>query len=319
MSNLSIRQQVLAVRTSNLLDDFAAFLRLNVADGDASPHTIRNYHVQAGRFVAWCGENGINPATATEDDMVAYRKYLVDTGYSRETIALKLAAVRRLYEAATWHGLRLDNPAAGLKAPRERTAREERIKFLPLEGLKRLLAAPQGDGPQARRDRAILALMGIHGLRVSEVAGAQVSDLNLERKTLTVIGKGRKVRTIYLTEQTAAVLATWLEARGKVILAGEDALFVVTGNYTTGTAMSARAIRYLVDKYLEALGLKAEGISCHALRHSAATWARAGGAKLDAIGGMLGHASIQTTTVYAKIVDKMTENPAQFLEILLTG
>ncbi len=83
--------------------------------------------------------------------------------------------------------------------------------------------------------------------------------------------------------------------------------------------MSARAIRYLVDKHLEALGLKAEGVSCHSLRHSAATWARAGGAKLDAIGGMLGHASIQTTTVYAKIVDRMSENPAQFLENLLTG
>ena len=319
MNNLPVRQQALAVRTNNLLADFAAFLRLNVADGDASPHTVRNYHAQAGQFVAWCEEHGVNPATATEDDVIAYRKHLVDAGYSRATIGLKLAVVKRLYEAAQWRGLRLDNPAAGLRAPRERTAREERVKFLPLEGLKRLLSAPQGDGAQARRDRAILTLMGMHGLRVSEVTGLRVPGVDLDRRTLTVTGKGSKTRTVYLTEQTAAVLANWLEVRGDVAQNGESALFVVTGNHTRGTAMSARAIRYLVDGYLEGLGLKAEGVSCHSLRHSAATWARAGGAKLDAIGGMLGHASIQTTTVYAKIVDRMSENPAKFLENLLTG
>jgi len=74
-----------------------------------------------------------------------------------------------------------------------------------------------------------------------------------------------------------------------------------------------------VDKYLDRVGLKADGVSCHSLRHGAATWARAGGAKLDAIGGMLGHASVTTTQVYAKIVDKMTENPARFLEAMLAA
>ena len=73
----------------------------------------------------------------------------------------------------------------------------------------------------------------------------------------------------------------------------------------------------MVDGHLEALGLKAEGISCHALRHSAATWARAGGAKLDAIADQLGHASTDTTRIYARIVDGMTENPARYLAELM--
>ena len=83
--------------------------------------------------------------------------------------------------------------------------------------------------------------------------------------------------------------------------------------------MSARAIRYVADGYLDDLGLKAAGISCHSLRHSAATWARAAGAKLDAIAGQLGHASVTTTQVYAKVVDRITENPAKFLESLLAS
>ena len=90
-------------------------------------------------------------------------------------------------------------------------------------------------------------------------------------------------------------------------------LITTTGNLTT----SDGSIRSLVDGYLKAGGLKAEGISCHALRHSAATWTRAGGAKLDAIADMLGHSSTTTTQVYAQIVDKMSENPARYVEAVL--
>ena len=313
------RQAALAARVSTdaLLASFADFLRLDVAQGDASPHTLRSYHTQARQFLAWCQREGIHPATASEGDILAYRRYLVDAGYTRATVGLKLAVVRRLYEAARWRGLRLDNPAAGVKPPREHTAREERVKYLPLDGLRRLLAAPLGDSAQAQRDRAILALMGVHGLRVGEVAGLLVTDVDLEQGQATVKGKGQKVRTVYLTEATAGVLADWLAVRDAIASAGVDTLFVGTGHHGAGAALSTRGLRFLVDGYLERLGLKAQGMSCHSLRHSAATWARAGGAKLDAIGAMLGHASIQTTTVYAKIVDRMAENPARYLEGLL--
>ena len=302
---------------TSLTEIFGRFLRLYVAEGDASPATIRTYHAQAAQYVAWCQQQGVSPSTATENDIIAYRKYLVETGYKPTTIALKLAVVRRLYEAIQWRGLRDDNPAAGVKSPRDRTARDERVKYLPLDGLKQLLAAPQGDGPLPRRNRAILALMGVHGLRVSEVAGLKLDDLDLNEGVVTVLGKGRKVRTVYLTDQTTQVLAAWLEVRGKVALDEVHALFVVVGPNGPGTAIGARGIRYLVDRYLEELGLKAEGISCHALRHSAATWSRAGGARLDAIAGMLGHTSVTTTGVYAKIVDKIAENPARYLEELM--
>jgi integrase/recombinase XerD len=120
--------------------------------------------------VAWCGEQGISPATTTEDDIAAYRKALVGQ-YTTGTVAVKLAAIRRLYEAAVWRGLRQDNPAAGLRAPKDKTERAEHVKFLPLDGLRQLLNAPEGDSAIAIRDRAILALMGRHGLRVSKVSG----------------------------------------------------------------------------------------------------------------------------------------------------
>jgi site-specific recombinase XerD len=302
---------------TSLTEIFGRFLRLYVADGDASPATMRTYHAQAAQFVAWCQQCGLNPATATEEDIISYRKHLVEAGYKPTTIGLKLAVVRRLYEAIRWRGLRHDNPAAGVKAPRDRTSRDERVKYLPLEGLRQLLAAPKGDGPLARRNRLILALMGVHGLRVAEVAGLDLEDVDLNVAEVRVLGKGRKVRTVHLINHTAGLLADWLELRQAVALDNVSALFVVVGPNGTGTALGPRGIRYVVDKHLSDLGLKSEGISCHALRHSAATWSRAGGARLDAIASMLGHASVTTTSIYARIVDRISENPARYLEELM--
>ena len=302
---------------ASVVEVFGRFLRLYVAEGDASPATVRTYHAQVAQFVAWCRQRGLDPATASDADVITYRRHLVETGYKPTTIALKLAVVRRLYEAVRWRGLRKDNPAAGVKAPRDRTSREERVKYLPLEGLKQLLAAPQGDGLIARRNRAILALLGVHGLRVAEVAGLRPEDVDLGAAEVRVLGKGRKIRTVYLIDHTVGLLADWLEVREAVALSDVCAMFVVVGPNGTGTALGARGIRYMVDKSLTDLGLKAEGISCHALRHSAATWARAGGARLDAIAGMLGHASVTTTGIYARIVDKIAENPARYLEELM--
>ena len=304
---------------------FSDFLRLSAADGDASPQTVRNYLAQVRAFFVWAADLGLNRKLAAERDLQADRHHLVTQGYTPGTIAFKLAIVRRLYDALVWSGIRTDNPAAGLKAPRDKTAPEDGVKYLPLDGLRRLLGAPSPDTPQGQRDRGMLALMGRHGLRVAEVAQLDVGDLDGEAGesgALRVLGKGRKVRTIYLTAGTRATLLTWLSVRDRLALPDGPALFVTTrsggrSKAAAGTRLTTRAIRSLVDRYLDMVGLKAEGVSCHSLRHSAATWARFAGAKLDAIGAMLGHSKLETTQVCARIVDKIQENPARYLDELL--
>lgn len=167
-----------ALTTTDVMTAFGAFLRLYVADGDASPETTRSYYGNAAQFVAWCGEQDINPATVTEDDIATYRREWV-AQYEVGTAAVKPAAIRRLYGAAVWRGLRQDNPAASLKAPKGKTERSERVKFLALDGLRQILDAPRGNDPAAVRDRAMLARVSRHGLRVSEVAGLTVDAVDL--------------------------------------------------------------------------------------------------------------------------------------------
>lgn len=294
----------------DLSQALADFLRLNVADGDASPKTVASYLTEIRQYTQWCESEGINPAQAGEDDLREYRGYLV-AHHTRGTVATKLAAIRRLYDAAVWRGLRLDNPAKGLKAPKDKTSREDSVKFLPLEGFKRLLSLPDN-----ARDRAILVLMGWHGLRVEEVTNLNRDDVHLggELPTISVTGKGNKTRRIHLIERSEAALSAWLDVRPK---SDDSAVFVSIGNRGRGERLTTRAVRYIVDAYLEQAGLKADGISCHSLRHSFATWSLAGGAKLTAISGAMGHSSIETTQVYAKVVDRINENPARYLAALM--
>jgi site-specific recombinase XerD len=319
MDITSQKSEIQAVAsTDDLLAAWADFLRLDVAQGDASPRTVATYQAQVRDFLAWCQAQGLHPALATEDDLKAYRAHLVER-YARATVATRLAAIRRFYQAAVWRGYRPDNPAAGIRPPRERTARDDRVRFLPLEGLKRLLDAPRGDGLRAVRDRAILALMGIHGLRVGEIVALDVADLDPDAGTVSVPGKGGKRRTVYLVDISRQRLADWLAVREQAAGEGETALFVAVDRAKrfTGRRMTRRAVEALTDRYLERLGLKRGGISCHSLRHSAAVWARAFGATVDALADMLGHASVDTTRIYARIVNRMQENPARFLEAAL--
>lgn len=305
------------VATPDLDTAFADFLRLRVAEGDASPATVRAYYSHARAFVSWCEVQGIRPGTATAGDLESYRRNLIDGGYTRSTVGAKLQAVERFYAAMQWRGLRSDNPAKGLKAPRDKTDKAERVKFLPLAGFGRLLLLPEATTPTGARDRAAMLLMGMHGLRVAEVAGVELGDLDLTGEPGRLVvrhGKGGKLRTVYLTPKTAATLRAWLSLRPKSM---SPAVFLALDRRTPGQALSVRNLRRRVDHYLTQAGLKAAGVSAHSLRHSFATWATYGGADLPAVSAALGHASLTTTGVYARVADRLKQNPTAYLEKLM--
>jgi len=311
----------------DVLEAFRGWMRLDVADGNPSPETVRSYFSDVKQHLEWLrrvgawGCEGVGEGV-DEGELKEYRAWLVER-YAVSTVGRKLASVRRFYEMAQARGMIGGNPAKGLRSPRDKTERHERVKYLPLETVRRVLKAPNVRRPKGIRDRAVLMLMALHGLRVIEVARLDLEDLDLEvgeAGSLEVLGKGDKRRTILLTEETREVLRMWLAARA-LMRPGTPAVFL-TMHWSNGGEpgrIGTRGIRQMVDGYLRAVGAKKAGVSCHALRHSYATLALAAGGSLLAISGSLGHASVTTTQVYAKIVDKARYNPAKLLVGLLDG
>lgn len=144
---------------------FARFLRLDVANGDASADTIRGYRSQLAAWVVWCGDHAVDARTATSDDVKRYREDLVALGRQPTTIAHKLNVLRRVYAGAVADGLRADNPVTGLRAPRDRRAPED-FGFLSEVELTLLFRAVPHDGALKHlRDRALLGLLGLQALR----------------------------------------------------------------------------------------------------------------------------------------------------------
>jgi site-specific recombinase XerD len=298
---------------------FAEFLRIDVANGDASPDTIRGYLTQVAGWLSWCKSQHVNPAHATTECVKAYRQDLVSAHYKPASIAHRLAVLRRFYQAAVNAGLRPDNPAAGVRPPKEKRAAEDFGYLSEVELTLLLRSVPVDYKEKNLRDRALLALLGLQGLRTIEIERANVVDLELrgDSTALLVHGKGRD-RLVYLRPDVLDVLDEYISLRSNVEPDSHGVpLFASVGNYAGGKRISRRGIRKVVDFYLLNAGLKKSGLSNHALRHTAATLGYKHSHDLRAVQDMLGHADPKTTARYARVVDMAKSNPALTVPVKL--
>jgi len=300
---------------------FADFLRIDLANGDASADTIRNYRSTVGLWAAWCREQGIDPATVTVAEVKRYRQTLVEAGYGAGTIRWKLVVVRRFYEAARNAGLRADNPAAGVKGPRIRRATED-FKYLSDSELTRFLAvlpdpekAAGSEKAHELRDILMIDMMALHGLRTIEVQRANVEDLIDKGANFALVVRGKtRDRLVYLRPDTRARMQEY-------VALGDDTARDRDGTPLFSTIDGARhrltrtRIRAIIVRYLQMAGLKRPGISNHALRHTAATLGYLHTGDLRAVQELLGHANPRMTARYAHVVDMAKKNPALFIPV----
>lgn len=309
----------IAAARPDLMAAFAEFLDLDVANGDAAMDTIRGYKTQAHQWVEWCEANSIIPALATANNVKAYRAHLVSNGYKTASIAHKLTIIRRFYAAAVNKGLRLDNPATGVKPPKNKRAEDDFHYLNEVDYTLLLRAVPKDKSEKNLRDKAILAMMGLQGLRTVEVERANVEDMKMNRDVISLLVRRKKhYRTIYLRPDVADILCQYLDARKQAQTDEQGVpLFVACGNRAGGQRISRRGVRQVVDFYLKKADLKRPGISDHALRHTAATLAYKYTQDLRGVQEMLGHADPKTTARYAHVIDRMKNNPANAIPLSL--
>ena len=291
-------------------------LRLN---RNASLHTVRAYESDLSQFLAYLSGERKTPLKAlrtAEVDLSAVRGFLAHLyhrGNARSSAARKLAAVRTFSRYLQRQGTLDRDPAALVGTPK----REERLPVhLGVDEVQRLIETPDLSQPLGRRDRAILELFYASGLRLSELVGLDLEDVNLSRRVVRVLGKGGKERIVPFNTPSAGAIRTYLDDRLTLRAAVtpsrtrgrshrlDEPLFV---NYR-GRRLTSRSVHRLVHRYVTACSDRL-GVSPHALRHSFATHLLQRGADLRTIQELLGHARLSTTQRYTHV------NAAQLLDV----
>ena len=302
------------------------FLR-SLAARDASPHTIRAYTTAVGAYLAWLAGRGVDWRRPTRADLRAYLALLGNTA-ARTTVAQRLAAIRSFHRWATREGLAAGDPWGAIATPR---LPRRLPRVLELDQVERLLLAvddelteAEGASPDripvaialALRDRALVETAYAAGLRISELAAADLGSVDLRRGEIRVIGKGRKERMGLLGRPALAALAAYLDLGRPILLerrAGvapgasgapaETALGVTPSEVFLnhlGAPLGVRGLRYRLDRLCRRAGLPL-GVSPHTLRHSFATHLLDGGADLRVVQELLGHENLATTQIYTHV------------------
>ena len=312
-----------SLTTEHLLNVFAEFLDIDVSAGDAASDTLKTYRRQLQQFLLWCDRSSLHPAAVSKENVKYYRRWMIKTKkYKPATIALKLAVVRRFYQAAVEKGLLGVNPAAGVKPPREKRDPAEKITYLESPEVSQLLETiPAKSTIKNARDRALIAIMTLQGPRTVELHRADISSLVRQGNNLGIRVEGkRSIRIVPLTPEIAKILMIYLKIReqqqGK--LKPDQPLFIAVGNRANGNRISRRGIRLIVDRHLKKADLKnnpGRTISAHSLRHTAGTLALRSGAELRQVQDLLGHSDPRTTCIYAHVGDRWENNPALNLDI----
>jgi len=266
-----------------------------------SPNTLAAYRRDLRAYWAWLGERGTRLDQVTPADLEAYVAALRDQGRAPATVARAVVAVRSMHAFCAAEGLLNADPAADVEPP---GVPRGLPKGLSEEEVGRLLATVVGDDPVARRDRAILEVLYGTGMRIAELVGLSLGDLDLGDALVRVLGKGSKERVIPVGRCAREALEAWLAPAGRAALAPErwarrgDAEAVFLNQ--RGGRLTRQGAWGIVAAHGRTAGLE-QALGPHTLRHSCATHMLDHGADIRAVQELLGHASISTTQVYTGV------------------
>lgn len=263
----------------------------------ASRHTVRAYLSDLGQFDEYLQRQGLTLLTATHPAIRGFLSVL-SVEHAASSRARKLASLKAFYRFLVRRKLLAASPAKRVKSPK---LPKLLPKVVPTGELEALLEAPPADTVLGLRDRAILEVLYGGGLRVSELCGLSLLDVDLEGRVLRVLGKGRKERICPINPRAVAALQAYLARRGELLArrrsgADPEALFL----NARGGRLTPRSIGRHLDAHVLRCAL-ARKISPHALRHSFATHLLSGGADVRSIQELLGHASLTTTQRYTHV------------------
>jgi len=270
------------------------------AERGLAGNTVEAYRRDLTRYRAYLDETGLaDPREVAPDDLQAFvawlRRARLGEGktYAESSVARMVVAVRGFHRFLAREGLADEDVSADLATPR---APRSLPKALSVEDVELLLAAPTGGEPLTLRDRAMLEVLYGAGLRISELTGLDVDDVDRVDRLVRVRGKGDKERIVPYGELAATALDAWL-AQARPGVAGRDPALYLNAR---GGRLTRQGAWKIIGGHADRVGL-GERVSPHTLRHSFATHLLDGGADVRAVQELLGHASVTTTQIYTLV------------------
>jgi len=306
-----------------LIDEFSNYLSF---EKHFSEHTAKCYSADLDQFCGFLvpGESNDSDADVSGNrggaavgtqtqvevekcllgcDVDKVREYLVELnkhGYSKSTLARKIATLRSFYKFLVKRNYLSNNPVVAIRTPKQ----EKKLpKFLEYEEVQRLLEAPLTTNWLGARDRAILETLYSTGVRVSELVSLNMEDVDFLGEVIHVRGKGKKERISPIGSAALRSIQDYIEFRTRRAESNDnfDAKVLFVNKH--GKRLSTRSVRRKMDKYLKIVGLD-PSISPHTLRHSFATHMLDNGADLRSVQELLGHQSLSTTQIYTHLTTK---------------
>jgi integrase/recombinase XerC len=283
------------------------FLTYLGVERGASPRTVRCYAEDVNHFLSFLEQEGIG--FPEEMDYLVLRHYLAllhSRQYERRTIARNLSAIRTFLRFLCREGLLVDTGWTAVATPR---LGKKLPRFLYLEEMMRLLAAPDRETPAGLRDASIIEVLYASGMRVSELVGLNLNDVRLHQGLALVMGKGARERLVPLGRFACRSIGSYLDqGRPRLLLknaAGQREKALWLNKY--GKRLTDRGVRRIVDKYVNKAGMTGKATP-HTIRHSFATHLLNAGADLRTVQELLGHVNISTTQIYTHITkDRLKE------------
>lgn len=284
---------------TSLAEASSGFLRACEAERDLSPHTVAAYRRDLDQFTEWMGRLGRSSLDGVDRRVLRrYVAFLDTRKLARRSIARKISAIRSMLTWAVTQDLVDSNVAEGVPVP---TPQRTLPKLLKAPDAAWLCELPPADEPAGQRDRAVLELLYGSGLRVAELCGLDVDDVDAGAARVRVTGKGRKQRQVPMSEPACRAVETYRsDGRRELVKPGSpaDARHALFLN-SRGGRLGPRSVRSMLERYLSAEG--AAPVGPHALRHSFATHLLDGGADLRVVQELLGHASLATSQIYTHV------------------
>jgi integrase/recombinase XerD len=277
----------------------SSFLTHVKVDKGLSSNTVSAYRRDLVKFDVFAQKRKLSLEGVTRDDLVDFLAGLYRLKLESRTVARHLVTLRNFFKFAQIHELISTDPTINLESPK---IRRSLPGYLRLEEVERLLEQPDSTTALGLRDRAMLEVLYSTGLRVSELIGLRVSDLDSKVGCVRCIGKGDKERIVPVGRKALAMVEKYLrDARPKLLgkLRGSPTLFV----NRRGGSLSRVGVWKILSGYGKRAGLRVS-LTPHMLRHSFATHLLEGGADLRSVQMMLGHADISTTQIYTHVVEE---------------